>query len=183
MDCRQCNDDLTAYIDGELADSTADEMSRHLEKCRPCHDEYQDLRDSAVFVVSHTQELEPVPEIWNNLRSRIAEMPAPADAFGFFRFLVVNRWAAATATLAATLILALGLWGYMQYQQSQNELETYMNDYIQMRTITERLHTLQLMEADNTPPSVETAAPGSVENPFADIRPVSYSNPFRSEER
>jgi hypothetical protein len=183
MDCRQCNDDLTAYIDGELAESVAEQMRHHLEKCPPCRAEFVDLKDSATFVVAHAQVLEPVPEIWNNLRSRIAEMPAPNGSFGFFRLLVVNRWAAAAATLAATIVLSLGLWGYMQYQQSQSEIEAYMSNYVQRRNISEQLHTLQLIEAEHGQSAVETTGLGTMENPFAQMRPISFNNPFRSEER
>ncbi|MGA2261721.1 MAG: zf-HC2 domain-containing protein [Acidobacteriota bacterium] len=183
MDCQQCSDNLTAYIDGELVDPDAEQMRRHLEKCPPCNTEFQDLRDSATFVVLHAQALEPVPEIWNNLRSRIVEMPAPTGSFGFFRLLVVNRWATAAATLAATVVLALGLWGYMRYQQSQSEIESYMNDYVQRRNISEQLHTLQLMEALKKSSDAEATGLGSMENPFAEIRPVSYSNPFRAEQK
>jgi negative regulator of sigma E activity len=183
MDCRQCSNDLTAYLDGEIPDSVAEQMRRHLEECRPCHAEYQELRNSASFVESHAGEIEPAPEIWNNLRARIAKMPAPTGSFGYFRFLVMNRWAAAAVTLAAMVVLALGLWGYMQHQQSERELESYMNEYNEMRTIMERLHSLQMMEAHGDPSIIEAIGSSQMENPFASIRPVSLDNPFRTEEK
>jgi negative regulator of sigma E activity len=181
MDCRECRDDLTAYLDGEIPDSVAEQMRRHLEECRPCHAEYRDLRDSASFVELHAGEIEPAPEMWNNLRARIAEMPAPTGSFGIFRLLVMNRWAAATVTLAAMVVLAFGLWGYMQHQQSERELESYMNEYIEMRTIMERLHNLQMTEAQGDPAVIESIGSSQMENPFASIRPVSFDNPFRAE--
>jgi negative regulator of sigma E activity len=183
MDCRQCSDDLTAYLDGELPDSVAERMRRHLEECRPCQAEYKNLRDSASLIELHAKQIEPAPEIWNNLRARIEEMPAPTGSFGFFRFLVINRWAAATVTLAAMVLLAFGLWGYIQYQQSERELESYMSEYIEMRTIMERLHSLQMMEAQGNPSVIEAIGSSQTENPFANIRPVSFDTPFRTEEK
>jgi anti-sigma factor RsiW len=183
MDCRQCTDDLTAYMDGELEGAVAEEMRIHLAKCPPCHEEYRDLRDSTALVVAHARELEPVPEIWNNLRNRIAEMPPPSSSFGFFQFLVVNRWAAAVTTLAATIVLTIGMWSYIQYQQSRSELESSLNGYVRIRAVAERLHSKQLTEAENAPLNMHYFGPKNMENPFAEIRPVSFTNPFRSEDR
>lgn len=180
MECPECCDNLTAYLDGELADSVAGRMSRHLEECKPCRKEFLEMRESSDFIARHARALEPVPEIWNNLRARIAEMPPPGGSFGFFRFLVLNRWKTAAATLTATFVLALGLWGYMQYQQSQRELASYANEYIQMRAIQERMHSLRMSEAAGDPSGVLHVYP---DNPFMTVRSVSLDNPFRSEDR
>jgi hypothetical protein len=158
-------------------------MQRHLEECRACQAEYQELRDSASFVELHAGPIDSAPEMWNNLRARIAEMPAPTASFGLFRLLVMNRWAAATATLAAMVVLAFGVWGYMQHQQSEREFQSYMNEYIEMRTIMERLHSLQVAEAQGDPAIIEAIGSSQMENPFSSIRPVSFDNPFRGEEK
>jgi hypothetical protein len=183
MDCRKCNEDMTAYLDGELDGSTAEKMSVHLDRCPPCRDEYRGLQDSAAFVAAHSGQIDPAPELWNNLRVRIAEMPPPSSTGGIFRFLVVNRWAAALATLAATAVLAVGLWSYVQYQTSQSELKGSFQLYFQTRKVAERLHHRQLVDAEKEAFQEEFAGPKILENPFADIRPVSLVNPFRSEQR
>jgi hypothetical protein len=181
MDCRKCNDDLTAYIDGELEGPNAEQLGLHLESCPPCKAEYKELRHAAGLVVAHTRQLEPSPELWNNLRARVAEMPAPGGSPSFFRFLVVNRWAAATATLAATAVLALGLWGYLQHRQGDLDLEADLNRYVQTRMVSEQLHSIQLLESQNAP--AEITGPVTLENPFGETRQVSFTNPFRSEDR
>jgi hypothetical protein len=184
MDCHKCNDDLTAFLDGEIAGLQRDEMESHLEKCPPCRQECEDLRGTATLISNYAADLDPAPQIWNNLRVRIMEMPAPVTPPGFFRFLVLNRWATATATMAATVLLALGLWGYMEYRQSQDDLAIYMDDYIQMRNLTERLHSLQVVQSSSSAGfATEALGPEVPENPFAEIRPVSMTNPFRAEER
>lgn len=174
---------MTAYMDGELEGAVEEEMRLHLAKCPPCREEYRDLKESTALVVAHTEELEPVPEIWNNLRNRIAAMPPPSGSFSLFRFLVVNRWAAAATTVAATIALAFGMWSYMQYQQSQAELESSLNGYIRIRAIAERFHSRQLADADRSPVNVNYFGPRDMRNPFAEIRPASFTNPFKSEER
>ncbi len=183
MDCRQCNDDMTAYIDGELDKATAEQMGVHLDRCPPCRDEYRGLKNSAAFVTAHVREIDPTPELWNNLRIRIAEMPPPSSSTGFFHFLVVNRWTAAIATLAATVVLAVGIWSYVQRQNAQSDLEASFREYIETRTVAEQIHSQRLLDAENAPFSEESIGPKSLDNPFADIRPVSLVNPFRSEQR
>lgn len=183
MDCRQCSDDLTAYMDGELAESAAQQLKQHLEHCELCRAEYEELRDTATFVSEHAADLEPVPEIWNNLRSRIAELPAPAGSFGVFRFLAMNRWAGMLSTVAATAVLALGLWGYERYEQSRSELESYMNEYIQMRAAQERQYELQMIQERDDALQGAPEAERAIDNPFADTRPVALTNPFHAEAR
>ncbi len=183
MDCQRCLDDMTAFMDGELAGSAAEEMRDHLKKCPPCQAEYRDLKDSTAMVVEHVGELEPVPEIWNNLRNRIAEMPPPSRSLSPFHFLVVNRWAAAVTTVAATMALALGTWSYVQHQQAQSDLESSLSGYVRIRTITERYHSRQLTAADKPSFNMNYFGPNDMRNPFADIRPVSLTNPFKPEER
>ena len=183
MDCRQCSDDLTAYMDGELAESAAQQLKQHLEHCELCRAEYEELRDTATFVSEHAADLEPVPEIWNNLRSRIAELPAPAGSFGVFRFLAMNRWAGMLSTVAATAVLALGLWGYERYEQSRSELESYMNEYIQMRAAQERQYELRMIQERDNAMQGAPEAERAIDNPFADTRPVALTNPFHAEAR
>ena len=184
MDCRQCNEDLTAFIDGELGGSGAEKMQQHLDKCPPCRVEFRELKDSAVFVEANSCTLEPVPEIWNNLRSRIAEMPSPSGSSGFFRFLVINRWSTAAATLAATVLLAMGLWwGYLYRQPSRAALEAYMNEYIQGRMADESAHSAQIAEADRNPWRADLVQAAYHGNPFASDRPEAIQNPFQTEAR
>ena len=110
-------------------------------------------------------------------------MPAPAGAGGFFHLMVINRWFAAVATLAATLVLALGLWSYQAYE-SRRQLESYMNEYIEMRNITERIHALKLIQSqEGASPGALDSMPGYQTNPFAPMRPASFENPFRPEGR
>jgi hypothetical protein len=175
---------LTAFLDNELTGRDREKIESHLAKCPPCQAECEELKGCMNLVGDNVAELSPSPEMWDTLRVRIAEIPAPLSPPGFFRFLVLNRWATAAATMAATVLLALALWGYMEYRQSQEDFNTYMSEYIQMRNITERLHSMQMQDSNFRNASmVETSEPNAPENPFAEIRPVNMTNPFRAEER
>lgn len=183
MDCRQCSDELTAYIDGELAESAAQQIRDHLRECGPCREQHKEIVNSEAFVVEHAVQLEPVPEIWNNLRARIAELPPPTESGGFSRFLALNRWPAMFATIAATLVLAFGLWGYYQHQQSARGLEAYMNEYIQTRTAQENQRNQQMVQTQDTAGQDEASSELILGNPFAEIRPAVFVNPFRGEDK
>jgi hypothetical protein len=184
MDCHQCRDDLTAFLDNELVGLERDQFERHLEKCPPCREEFDDLRDTMDMVTGNASMLSPSPKIWDQLHVRIMEMPAPLTPPGIFRFLVLNRRAAAAATMAATVLVAFGLWAYMGFRRSEDNLRSYMSDYVQMRNTTEHLHSLQLREADASKAMIlQTSGSAVIENPFMEMHPVSMSNPFQTEER
>lgn len=170
-------------MDGELADEDAGRVRYHLSKCIQCEMEYAELRESALLVTSHARALDPAPELWSRLQSRITEMPAPGASQGFFRFLSINRWTAALATLTASVVLAFGLWSYYQYRQSQDDLESALRDYVASRTVAEQIHRIQFRQVMRIPSGRETFGRHLFENPFADVRPVSYTNPFTPEDR
>jgi hypothetical protein len=180
MDCRKCHSDLTAYLDEELPGSEAVEMERHLEKCALCRQECEELRAAMHMITVHVHEIDPAPETWHQLRARLVEMPPPTGSFGLFRFLILYRWVTAVGTVAATLLLAVGIWGFIDYRHSQSELQSYMNDYMQMRNINERLHILAVTEPASP---IESTGAFTLENPFTEMRPVALTNPFRVEER
>jgi hypothetical protein len=58
-----------------------------------------------------------------------------------------------------------------------------MNGYIQMRTAQERQHDLQMMRERDEALQGAQGEERTMENPFADIRPVALTNPFHAEAR
>lgn len=156
MDCKRCCEDLTAYLDGELAPARAAEIASHVRACAPCGLELKELQEAGEFVRRHAVMLEPRPEIWNNLRARIALRPEAGPARSWLAGWLWNRRLAAAGAAAAVV---LGVWGYVAHRESRRSLERYMMEYIQQR---------------------ETVA-GAVENPF--VLPPEFENPFRPEEQ
>jgi anti-sigma factor RsiW len=163
MDCRQCSDNLTAFLDGELDAADLERVQSHLAACLSCSEELTGLRETTGFVESHCRNLEPRPESWRLIRSRIGEAQAPSASLGslFSRF----RWAT-----AFTVIAAIFAFGYVQYQQVQKKnLDRYISQYIEERKsqITRQL-------------TVESPYEG---NPFMEARATVIENPFLSEGR
>jgi len=181
MKCESCTEDLTAYLDGELPLSRAEEISAHLRDCGPCSEELRELRLAGEFVKAHALSLEPQPYLWNNLRGRIGGMPEQRAAPGLLQSWFAQRWLAAAASLAAAVALTLGIRGYLGYRQSQRSLQNYMVSYIQQRESQLRMPAAAAgFEGVFRTAAFDGAAP---HNPFADTQSVSFDNPFRSGER
>jgi anti-sigma factor RsiW len=173
MDCRQCQDEMTAYLDGELPPATSELVRVHVERCQFCADEFQGLEESSAFIDTRLNALELRPQIWGHVRARISAEPAGARP-GLLGVFLGHRWVVATATLAAVAILALGIWSFRQRQVDQRDLEQYMSDYLQFREQQEQRKQPRLL----VPPQ---DLPEDSGNPFMSIRATMIDNPFRQE--
>ena len=163
MDCKQCAEDLTAFLDGELKPADSEQVRHHLRACISCSEELASPREAADFVESHRRNLEPRPESLNLLRARIHDLNAtPVSRFSLFGRL---RWA-----LAAMAVLAIFTFGYIQYQQiQQKNLEMYISRYERER----QLRIIQLQTIGNPYQG----------NPFIEVKATVFENPFRAEGR
>jgi anti-sigma factor RsiW len=155
MDCTQCAEALTAFLDGELSRPDSEGIRTHLQSCPSCAAELQGLREAAEFVASHHRELEPGPESWNLVRARIHQKAPPS------RFGLIRRWQIAAATAAVLAAFALL---YLQQQQTRTQnLNRYIAQYVQQREAQIRSRAEM--------------------NPFMEISSTFNANPFRSEDR
>jgi hypothetical protein len=171
MDCKQCAENLTAFLDGELRASNSAEMRLHLDICPSCADELRSLKEAADYIESHYRNLEPRLESWNMVRARISA----SDSSAWFHFFAPNRWRIAMASLA--IVAALGI-GYLQYQQLQTRnLENYTTQYLHDREARRQAQSIQLNAEANSQIEIPYA-----DNPFIEIRADSAENPFSSEE-
>ncbi len=59
MNCRQIQDQLSAYIDGELSDDQASRVAAHLETCADCHRLHREI--AAVVAELHSLPEAPAP--------------------------------------------------------------------------------------------------------------------------
>jgi anti-sigma factor RsiW len=168
MNCLQCTDNLTAYLDKELLPSARSEVESHLASCARCGDELHTLKEAMLFLESHSKPLAPGPAVWSNIRAQIAVLPAPSGAFWLHSPL--QRWALPAAALAVSLVLGLGIREYLQRQQSERALQEYMSQYVRKRESQELAHRVQ------------TAHREFSDNPFvAPSEETSFGNPFREQ--
>jgi anti-sigma factor RsiW len=171
MDCKQCAEDLTAFLDEELSAADSERVRSHLAICVTCADEWRSLKEASDFIESHKNELEPGPESWNMVRARISTV----DSHPSFRFFAPRRWRVALAALA---IAAACTVGYLQYQSIQRRsLSQYMSQYIQDRERRRQTPSI-LADAENLQIEVPYA-----DNPFIEVTDTLGDNPFRSEDR
>jgi anti-sigma factor RsiW len=180
MNCRRYIEGLTAYLDGELTLRDRDEMEIHLRDCRKCAEELAGLKRVGAFINRHASNLEPNPEMWNNLRIRIAALPEAPSPRGLFERWFSRGYAAAWAGIAAAAVLAVGFWGYSGYRDSRESLDNYMQQYVQERQFQEAL----VWANTGIPPTavMDGGFPGArLENPFVVAQPKTFDNPFRSE--
>jgi hypothetical protein len=160
MECTQCIENLTAYLDGELTSAESEEIMSHLQTCDSCSAEVGSFQKAADLVALNTGVLETRPGSWEAVRDRINTGPFFAR-FGFF----LPKW---SLKLAALVVLAALSIGYAWYQNDQRRaLDGYISQYVKSR---EAAFHLQI----NNPFTV---------NPFSENKSGSDTNPFRSEAR
>jgi hypothetical protein len=170
MDCKQCTENLTAFLDGELRASNSAQMRLHLDICPTCADELRSLKEAADYIESHHRDLETRLESWNMVRARLSA----SESSAWFHFFAPNRWRIALASLA--IVAALGI-GHLQHQQFQRRnLENYITQYIQDREARSQAQSIHLNAAVNSQIEIPYA-----DNPFIEIRADSADNPFSSE--
>jgi hypothetical protein len=181
MDCKNCSEELTAYLDGELERARFREVEGHLEGCLPCLEELESLKQSSRLVERHLQELEPRPEMWNKLAASIAASQSGTPSKGVLYLFSGRPWLTAFAGLAAAVILGVSLWGLWNLRQSEHLLQQYMSSYVQQRDLTEQtVHAAP----PHTQPEFRTADAQHLEytdNPFVEISDEEFQNPFHSE--
>ncbi len=181
MDCKSCSEDLTAYLDGELDRSRFREVEGHLEGCLPCLEEFESLKRSVRLVESHLPELDPKPEIWNRLTAEISAVGNRHPSTGVLRWFITHRGTAATFALAASILLATGLWSFWSHLQSERVLQQYMIEYVQKRESQEQAARDRLTGITGEARTADSEHSEYLENPFVEVSAEPIDNPFRSE--
>jgi hypothetical protein len=181
MDCKSCSEDLTAYLDGELVRSRFREVEGHLEGCLPCLEELESLKRSVRLVESNLPEFDPAPEIWNRLTDEISAGRDARISTGLLHRLRVHRWTAATVALAASILLAVGVWGIWNRMRSEDALRRYMIEYVQKRESQERAERARMTDIADEIRTADAVHLEYLDNPFVEISEEQIENPFRSE--
>jgi anti-sigma factor RsiW len=172
MDCVQCAENLTAYLDAELNATESEEVRLHLQVCASCANELGSFRKAAEYIESRVREIDPNPGTWRVIQARIsAEQPARPQ-FRFFS----PRW-----HLAATMLVVFGIFGlgYMQHRQlEKRSLQSYITKYTQERDARIRAKRVLAAPGDNA--SFENKYG---DNPFVEVNYTPAENPFLLEGR
>lgn len=107
--CRELDEHLAPYVDGEETPAARRSIEAHLAGCPPCHDHAAAERAARDLVAEHRDDLRV--EAPGALRARCAALSAPADAIAgragdrHATVWTVRRWV--PLSLAASLVLAV----------------------------------------------------------------------------
>src|SRR5258708_27491960 len=74
--CRELDERLAPYVDGEAAPDLRRAVEAHLAACPPCHDRADDERSARDMVVQHRAALRPAAP--SELRARCAALQSVA---------------------------------------------------------------------------------------------------------
>jgi hypothetical protein len=121
MNCERCQAELEDFLYGEVGLARSAEIRAHLSACAACSAARDELeRENEIFAQFYEQTaIEPTAEMWEAIRARIGEEPAPQSKveiqLGWFRRLGEGRlgWLFAPAMLRqvafAVLLIALSV--------------------------------------------------------------------------
>lgn len=70
MSCTAFQDELSAYLDGELDDASVPKVDEHLGRCQPCRDLKDNYKRVTALVVSSSENIE-VPDIWSAMQDKL----------------------------------------------------------------------------------------------------------------
>ncbi len=167
MECLACTESLTAFMDRELPPGQVKEVETHLNKCSPCHDEYQSLLRS-YQLVEQVNLLELDPDLWTRIHSEIADVgPSESEWLANLRSLFGFRWVPVAAGMVGVVFLSL-------FFMNQPDVETQQafREYLQERrqsesprtSISQNTSSLEFRIAYPNPFIVQDRGPQ--ENPF-----------------
>lgn len=111
MDCKKCSTLLSLYLDGELSDSEQQAITRHLEQCPPCQQEFETLKQ-AVDCVGRLECVEPPDDFHKKLMNKIRQDRQPNRIWlPFWGSLTIGSMAAAALLLIALIYNPFGQAG------------------------------------------------------------------------
>ena len=105
MNCNRCDQLLDEYIAGSLSTDQVQALERHLEECKDCRSDLDEVRSLLSAVEKLPREISPEHDLWPRISRRI-ESSESAQARGPWR-LGASQWLQLAAILG---FLVIGLW-------------------------------------------------------------------------
>jgi len=170
MDCRACNESLTAFVDHELGAPEREALETHLTQCRPCRQEHESLLGSSQLL-DQLSSLEMDPSLWKQIHSEITRLPTDQPSWlsplqSFFGF----RWIPVAAGALGAVILSFFLMSDPNVE-TQQEFQVYLEEREQVDLRRTAVPPQEGMR------EITTALP----NPFTVSFDSSQRNPFTLE--
>jgi len=111
MNCKEIDDLLSPYLDGELDSGTQQAVFRHLNECPDCHYEMTRIR-KLIKMLSSLEEIDPPEDFSKKLSRRILEIAAAKSKKEKRYGLSPQSWLpfGAAAAVIIALVFSLNLW-------------------------------------------------------------------------
>ena len=131
MKCDDCLNLLEEYIDGEVVEREAEQISAHLITCARCSNEFEALTAEQEIYARYDRELEVSPAMWNAIAARTTAESRVVDAgsrAGLREWLTglfaAPRLGYAFSGALAVLIIAVVFGVYLRPQQQPAKDDT-----------------------------------------------------------
>lgn len=180
MNCNACQENLTAWLDGELKAGIGARVRTHLEGCARCQDVLKQHRRERLWLEKHQTVLNPSPELWQRIEGDIRSQSVPLPLWGRLLNLVHSHpaWRYQKAWAGAALTVLIAISGFFAFQQilapsPEHSVRQMMEQYIQLRENQEQAHRPSVVPPASNVDELKSA------NPFLDeTLPRPERNPF-----
>ncbi|MBN1350798.1 zf-HC2 domain-containing protein [candidate division KSB1 bacterium] len=151
--CRKIQKRFIEALYNELDESHAAAFHQHLQNCRDCRQQYEQMK-STLDVMSQKQQEEPEPVFWSGYWTRLAarmqrENDRSLQSSGYRRVSAFRRWSYQAAGAIALVLIGIFI-GYLYFgrpidrQIAVNEKQDQMNANLQSIAINQQaLHFLE----------------------------------------
>lgn len=181
MKCKECENFLEEYMDGELDARARARVETHLAACAACERAYESLLSEQALYASYERGVEVTPRMWGGVEARIGALRIGGEV-GLLRR--ISGWFAplltaprfSPALTAALVVVAVGLTvGVMKLTGSRSQTggEVAMrgeHDQLNVNAATPR--TPQ-PHSNPAPTSIETTTPAATSTPAPSASPTA----------
>ncbi len=161
---------ISAWLDGQLEAQQAEQVDQHLRQCETCR-RFQEELASAASLFRNMEMLEPPPHLWTRISANL-EHPETRNSFAWLRQLYRNELMAVAAALALMIGGAL-FYIVQRHSLTHSEVAT-------IAQIDNVGTTLIAKNPDVYNPFRRSVGTSPDSNPFARHQLSADSNPFGS---
>ncbi len=182
MKCDDCFNLLEEYIDGEVIERDAEQVSAHLSTCAACGHEFEALTTEREVYARYDRELDISPAMWSAIVARTAES-RPIDSSERFS---LGGWLAglfatppyAFAGAAAVVIFAVVI-GVVFLRTRTPEPQSQPESVAGLNNVTPKSPTPDVVVINHPPKEVKPVVSGPDRRAVSEVSSVIPSRPTR----
>src|SRR5437016_11517974 len=114
MRCEECLDIIDDYVEGDLSEAAASQVTAHMTACATCRHRYEALRREQRMYAQYLLDVEVTPALWDGLHAEIVKVKAARGSRPWPR---LRRWFRAPlgaphfrpALVASLALIAIGI--------------------------------------------------------------------------